>query len=862
MATLTTNTGEETPGRIFIKDLPEGHADYDSWRYSLCAQVLRASPDPGLALSYLRELEDESVAFADLPTMLDPGMNRVDVSLFAAIVGACQKGIKAAEHLKTIQARAAFGCGRQALRVLDERHKHESTHLATKANSEIQKLTCAGLEDLGHFMASFRLYRHQMGTGEHKLTNAMGISLLKDKLRGLNELKATFALWAAGSSTDLNGLLQAIESIQAEYLDEIEKRNNRKAERAAAAAARGTAGAAKGPGKGKKGKDGKTKAKVTCGFCGKPNHDASQCWNNPQSASYRPQFAQKTGAHGAPSVPPGLSAASSASSGQPTAAAAQDALAKAFQDFLAKKFAGAAVDMPPEIASACAQLASGAWALDSGASRFVVSAQNSEDQHWNTLRACKSEVEGLTGVAQSNSTVDVEVPHLGRRNALVMDNSVNMACMGEACEDMGFHFYWPAYASKPHFWKDGEPEIPLVVHSRVPFLCNGADADAFYASVAQELGPNMIERLTPEFLKSLTDEFFQTLFDEFTSQAQLGELEPLACATTAAGAKSKVEHHCLTHLPADPNCPICVQAKITKKPAARKHEDAKEFAVKFGERIHCDLVGPTKASLNGETYAIVTRDEATGYPSVRPLRSKTAVETAAAWNDMYGGVSPPVLCCRTDNGGEFDAEFDTQLKQQRIRHERSLPYRPQTNARAERFHRTLAEGMRSLMLMSRLPYVFWAFCLAAFVYLYARSPTTDGGPSPFERRFDRVYDVSRRQPFGSACFFLEETSLQKFEPRGRLGVVLGYGRLESYVVLDYEHYVQSKGEARIVKTRDVRFMPDLRFPFLELREQDPDSMHWLARMFELVPGDLGPTADASGKCTCMWFVGHYLRSVL
>ena len=79
--------------------------------------------------------------------------------------------------------------------------------------------------------------------------------------------------------------------------------------------------------------------------------------------------------------------------------------------------------------------------------------------------------------------------------------------------------------------------------------------------------------------------------------------------------------------------------------------------------------------------------------------------------------------------------------------------------------------------------------------------------------------LSRRHPFGSACFFLEETPLPKFEPRSRLGVFSGYGRLESYVVLDYEHYVQSKGEARIVKTRDVRFMPELRFPFLELREQ-------------------------------------------
>ena len=72
-------------------------------------------------------------------------------------------------------------------------------------------------------------------------------------------------------------------------------------------------------------------------------------------------------------------------------------------------------------------------------------------------------------------------------------------------------------------------------------------------------------------------------------------------------------------------------------------------------------------------------------------------------------------------------------------------------------------------------------------------------------------------------------------------------RFLSYVGLEFEHYVQSKGEARMVKTH--RFMPGLRFPLIELREQHPDSMHWLARMFDMVPDGLGPTADASGKCT-------------
>ena len=52
-----------------------------------------------------------------------------------------------------------------------------------------------------------------------------------------------------------------------------------------------------------------------------------------------------------------------------------------------------------------------------------------------------------------------------------MDGSVNMACMGEACEDLGYNFFWPAWSQKTHFWKEGAvEEVPLVVHSRAPFL--------------------------------------------------------------------------------------------------------------------------------------------------------------------------------------------------------------------------------------------------------------------------------------------------------------------------------------------------------------------------------------------------------
>ena len=126
-------------------------------------------------MAYLRELEDEAIEFNDLASNLDQQLCRLDVSVFAAIVGACQKGTNGKEHVKRIQARARFGCGRQAFRVLDEQHKHQVSYLPTEANSKIQELKCSGLEDLSEFMADFQLYKHQMGTGEHKLSNATGI---------------------------------------------------------------------------------------------------------------------------------------------------------------------------------------------------------------------------------------------------------------------------------------------------------------------------------------------------------------------------------------------------------------------------------------------------------------------------------------------------------------------------------------------------------------------------------------------------------------------------------------------------------------------------------------------------------------
>ena len=280
-------------------------------------------------------------------------------------------------------------------------------------------------------------------------------------------------------------------------------------------------------------------------------------------------------------------------------------------------------------------------------------------------------------------------------------------------------------------------------------------------------------------------------------------------------------------------------------PKKQSVEDDKQTARVHGERIHCDLVGPTRPSINDEVYAMITHDDATGYLAARALRTKQASEAAAAFDDMYGNQS--VSSVRTDNGGEFQSEFAAKLKERKIRHERSLPRRPQTNSRAERFHRTVAEGMACLFVASGVPYAFWTFCLMAFLFVYARSPGAGGVESPYQLRFNRSYDLSKLRPFGSACYYLSEEH-EKFASRGRLGVVLGYSRLQSYYVLDFEHYVETKGEARIVHTRDVRFPPQLRWPFHELGMDNPDAAHWAQRFFEPEVLQQTPVAGDDGRC--------------
>ena len=263
------------------------------------------------------------------------------------------------------------------------------------------------------------------------------------------------------------------------------------------------------------------------------------------------------------------------------------------------------------------------------------------------------------------------------------------------------------------------------------------------------------------------NDIFAHMFQEFCLTLGGAELiglpTPLALATRSPPA----DQHCLAHFPKDPSCEVCLQAEMCRAPASPKRqsvEDDKQTARVHGERIHCDLI-------NDEVYAMITHDDATGYLAARALRTKQASEAAAAFDDMYGNQS--VSSVRTDNGGEFQGEFAAKLKERKIRHERSLPRRPQTNSRAERFHRTVAEGMACLFVASGVPYAFWTFCLFLFFFCASSEESVVGllttgrggrrGPGRIRGR-GRTACISpsahRRGPHANRAWVLRPTRLR------------------------------------------------------------------------------------------------------
>ena len=157
-----------------------------------------------------------------------------------------------------------------------------------------------------------------------------------------------------------------------------------------------------------------------------------------------------------------------------------------------------------------------------------------------------------------------------------------------------------------------------------------------------------------------------------------------------------------------------------RHPGALMHVDVKKLGKigRIGHRIHGDR--RRRSRCLGWEYVHVAIDDCTRVGYAEVLADETAPTTAAfleratAW---YGRLGIRVRALLTDNGGNYRSHLGaTACRQLRVRHQRTRPYRPQANGKAERFIRTLQHEWAYAQAYGRS--VYRTRALSSYLHFY------------------------------------------------------------------------------------------------------------------------------------------------
>ena len=178
-------------------------------------------------------------------------------------------------------------------------------------------------------------------------------------------------------------------------------------------------------------------------------------------------------------------------------------------------------------------------------------------------------------------------------------------------------------------------------------------------------------------------------------------------------------------------------------------------------------------------------DDCTRFKVVKFVQKKS--NTTAALLSLIAGYIPPqklsIKCVRTDNGGEFEGEFQRELDRRSITHEHTSPDTPQYNGVAERALGLLRE--KAIILMEKIDDVInvpreklWAqtMLFACDVTNKSVTKSTDGGKSPYETWFGKFPTADHLRPFGAVGYTRQSVRGHKMAPKGEKCVFMGIPR--------------------------------------------------------------------------------------
>ena len=261
-----------------------------------------------------------------------------------------------------------------------------------------------------------------------------------------------------------------------------------------------------------------------------------------------------------------------------------------------------------------------------------------------------------------------------------------------------------------------------------------------------------------------------------SSDEASGSLEKATAEQTMSKAEQEAWlKHLLTHHPKCDECEICKLGKLPFTGHRRQAYPNKANSV--GEKVYTDLCTswpPAKG--NGERSFIGALDEASGLVFLEPLRGEISsavleallrfMKELDAYREFHGLPKPRWQIIKSDWGGEFTAlKIRDTLSSKGINFEHGVPARHV--AAAERLMRTLASGIRTLLLAAGLPAIFWSFAGRAYAHnsrctdpkwvAYAKANGKPHTPRVFgQLLYVKLPDVllSKSDPPGTACAFL------------------------------------------------------------------------------------------------------------
>ena len=248
-------------------------------------------------------------------------------------------------------------------------------------------------------------------------------------------------------------------------------------------------------------------------------------------------------------------------------------------------------------------------------------------------------------------------------------------------------------------------------------------------------------------------------------------------------------------------CETCVGGKHQRTPFASSTTQTSEVL----ELVHSDVCGKMQErSLGGGEYFLTFTDDKSRYTWVYILKTKDQVfDCFLTWKALAEKQSKRKLkTLRTDNGGEYTStQFEKYLKEEGIRHERTVPKTLQQNGAAERLNRTLVESARSMLLDANLPKRYWAEAVSTAVYLKNRCTTRAvQGMTPFEAWYSEKPRVNHLRVFECDAYsHILKDERGKFDTKARRCIFLGYGEeTKGYRLYDDK-------AKKVLYSRDVQF---------------------------------------------------------